>query len=463
MQYRRCPNEFWLSVRQPLLLPGPSGIEYEHRRQEGYEVERYAKQLARFIETPENIVDAQRTFQTEDLFSRSDIVVTDPAKGEIDIYEVKSSSKVKPEHYEDVAFQCIVAERTGAKVRNLYVITLNSDYIRNGEIDVEQLFTVDDVTETVRQMIPTVELMIVEAFNYLKTEPVPSLADYCKSKFECPFIQMNFPELPERDLFELWTMKHDKRRELLRAGVVDLRDIPADFHLSEKQRKHVELARQGGLHIEPDKIRETMNSWEYPLHFLDYETFAYAIPQFDGVRPYQQMVFQYSLHTIDSPGAEIRHSEYLSRGDDGLSRSVAEHLRDAMSGGMGTVLVWFEKFETKRNDEIGEMFPDLADFFTDLNAKTVDLMKIFSDNLYVDPAFKGRTSIKKVLPVLVPSLNYAELGISDGLEATIKWFRAAKWSNLSADERETIFQDLLEYCTLDTMAMVRIYDVLRTL
>ena len=206
-----------------------------------------------------------------------------------------------------------------------------------------------------------------------------------------------------------------------------------------------------------------MNSWEYPLHFLDYETFAYAIPQFDGVRPYQQMVFQYSLHTIDSPGAEIRHSEYLSRGDDGLSRSVAEHLRDAMSGGMGTVLVWFEKFETKRNDEIGEMFPDLADFFTDLNAKTVDLMKIFSDNLYVDPAFKGRTSIKKVLPVLVPSLNYAELGISDGLEATIKWFRAAKWSNLSDDERETIFQDLLEYCTLDTMAMVRIYDVLRTL
>ena len=133
-----------------------------------------------------------------------------------------------------------------------------------------------------------------------------------------------------------------------------------------------------------------------------------------------------------------------------------------MSGGIGTVLVWYESFEKGRNEEIAKMYPDLADFFNEVNEKTFDLMKIFSENLYIDPEFKGRNSIKKVLPVLVPSLSYDELGISDGLAATIKWFHAAK-RNLADAERETIFQDLLEYCELDTKAMVEIFNRLNSL
>ncbi|MBK8466767.1 MAG: DUF2779 domain-containing protein [Chloracidobacterium sp.] len=206
-----------------------------------------------------------------------------------------------------------------------------------------------------------------------------------------------------------------------------------------------------------------MSEWEYPLHFLDYETFAYAIPQFDGIKPFQQMCFQYSLHTIDQPGAELRHREYLSRGNDGPPRSVAEHLRDSMSGGIGTVFVWYEAFEKGRNTEMAEMFPDLADFFNEVNAKTYDLMKIFSENLYIHPDFKGKTSIKKVLPVLVPSLSYQELGISEGMAATIKWFRAATWTSMNDAERLTIFNDLQEYCELDTFAMVEIFRVLAAL
>lgn len=463
MQFLSCPNEFWLSVHQPLSMVQPETIDYAHRRQEGYEVESYAKQLARFAETDAYTVDFQRTFQTEKLAARSDIVVTDKATGVVDIYEVKASSKVKPEHYDDLAFQKVAATCSGSTVRGTFVVTLNSEYVRSGEIDVEQLFTIDEVTETVDAKLAETEAAIQAAFDYLETEPAAAIDEYCKDNgLNCVFIKNNFPDLPERTIFELYTLRHEKRRELLRQGIIALSDIPDDYKLSDKQRLHVEMSKLTAPRIDIDGIHEKLDSWEYPLHFLDYETFAYAIPQFDGVRPFQQMVFQYSLHTIDSPNSEIRHSEYLSRGDDQLSRSVAEHLRDAMSGGIGTVLVWYESFEKTRNDEMALMFPDLADFFAEVNAKTCDLMKIFSENLYVDPAFKGRTSIKIVLPNLVPHLDYKELGISDGLEATIKWFHAAK-RKLSDSERETIFQDLLEYCTLDTMAMVEIYDVLRKL
>ncbi|MGB4989199.1 MAG: DUF2779 domain-containing protein, partial [Pyrinomonadaceae bacterium] len=273
----------------------PETLEYSHRRQEGYEVERYAKQLARFADDESRTVDFQRTFQTADLAARSDVVVTDKATGEIDIYEIKGSSKVKDEHYDDVAFQKVTAENSGSRVRRTFVVTLHNEYVREGEINVEALFDVTDVSETVDAKVAATEAAIAAAFAYLATEPIPSLADYCTdNKFDCRFIQLNFPDLPERDLFELWTLKHEKRRELLRAGIVDLRDIPDDFRLSDKQRRQVDLARTNAPVIDRDAIAEKMDAWEYPLHFLDYETFAYAIPQFEGVRPFQQMVFQYS-------------------------------------------------------------------------------------------------------------------------------------------------------------------------
>ena len=254
-------------------------------------------------------------------------------------------------------------------------------------------------------------------------------------------------------------MRHEKRRELLREGIIDLLDIPDDYDLTDKQRLHVQTARLTEPRIDVAAIRAKFDSWEYPLHFLDYETFAYAIPQFEGVRPYQQMVFQYSLHTIDRPGAELRHSEYLSRGDDNPPRSVAEHLRDAMSGGIGTVFVWYEPFEKGRNDEMGLMLPDLADFFAEVNAKTYDLMKIFSENLYVHPDFKGRNSIKKILPVLVPSLNYEDLGISGGLEATIKWFHAAK-RNFPTPNAKRSSRTFLNIAIWIPRAMVEIFNKL---
>src|SRR5207245_9190 len=127
-------------------------------------------------------------------------------------------------------------------------------------------------------------------------------------------------------------------------------------------------------------------------------------------------------------GGELKHSYFLSHGDDDPPRALAAKLKEDMSGGIGTVFVWYEAFEKTRNSEMAAMFPEFATFFEDVNAHTRDLMKIFSDKLYIHPDFKGRSSIKKVLPVLRPDLSYAGLGIGDGLTATISWFRAATWN-----------------------------------
>lgn len=459
LNYLKCPQEFWLAVHQPLLFAEPITLEHEHLRQQGYAVEQFVKQLGRFQADETKAVDFQRTFQTSELYARSDVIVTDKTTGVIDIYEIKSSASVKEEHYDDVAFQRLTAENAGALLGRCHVITMNGEYVRHGAVDPEQLFVITDVTDKVEERLEVTRRQAKEAMAYLDIVPIPSLVDYCMdNKLDCRFIQAHFTDLPGYTVFDIAFLKHDKRRELLTEGIIDILDVPDHFPLSPKQRLQVDVAKSGEPRINREKIAERIGSWQYPLHFLDYETFSYAVPQFEGVRPFQQMCFQYSLHTIESPGLKPKHQAFLSHGDDDPPRALAAHLQQAMSGGIGTVFVWYEAFEKTRNTEMAEMFPEYKDFFEEVNAHTYDLMKIFSDNLYVHPDFKGKTSIKKVLPVLVPDLSYLDLGIGDGLTATISWFRAATWNNLDDDVRAKIFDDLEKYCELDTLAMVEIYN-----
>ncbi len=459
LSYLRCPPEFWLQVRQPLLVARPVTLEHEHLRQQGYAVQQLVKSLERFQPQDGLSFSFERPFQTFDLYARCDVVAMHNDTGVIDLYETKSAASVKDEHIDDVAFQRLTCEESGYQVGRCFVITINGEYVRRGEVDPEQLFTATDVTEQVDQRLPSTAQQAKAARAYLNTVPIPSLLDYCdKNKLNCEFIQLHFPDLPDYTVFDISFLKNEKRRQLLAEGVVGIVDVPDDFPLSNKQRAQVDAAKSGAIFIDRGAIAERIEGWEYPLQFLDYETFAYAIPQFDGVRAYQQMCFQYSLHTIDSPGAKPRHSYFLSRGESDPPRAMAESLKQAMDGNIGTVLVWYESFEKTRNSEMAAMYPDLAEFFEEVNSKTVDMMKVFSEKLYVHPEFKGRSSIKKVLPALRPDLSYKQLRIGDGLTATISWFRAVKWGSMANAEREAIFKGLEKYCELDTWAMVAIFE-----
>jgi hypothetical protein len=467
LNFLKCPQEYWLAFHQPLLFPRePDTLQYTHLRQQGYDVEFYVKQLAQFQTDDARLVDFQHTFQTDEMLARSDVVVTDRSTGVVDIYEIKSAASIKEEHFDDVAFQRLVAEASGANVRRCFVITMNADYVRRGDIEPEKLFDITEVTGQIDERMDSTRRQARDAILFLGTDVEPSLVEYARSnhrrkhEFDCEMIRKYFPNLPDYTVFHVPRIYKPKLINLLEQGIIDLSEIPEDFELSETQWAFITTARSTEVVIRHEEIRTRMDAWQYPLHFLDYETFQYAVPQFDGLRPFQQMCFQYSLHTIDRPGAEPRHSEYLAREDEeNPPLALARHLKEAFGSDFGTVFVWYESFEKTRNEEMAEMFPEYADFFNEVNDHVCDLMKIFSERLYVHPGFKGRSSIKKVLPVLCPHLSYDDLGIGEGMEASISWFRAVK-RTMSEAERQRIFQDLLEYCKLDTWAMVEIYNVL---
>jgi hypothetical protein len=240
------------------------------------------------------------------------------------------------------------------------------------------------------------------------------------------------------------------------AGIASIADIPDDFDLTPTQTALVALVKSGVPSIDGEKIRTFLDQLTYPLYFLDYETFTDAVPVFDGTRPWQQVPFQYSLHIQHAPGAELEHREFLHTE---ASNPVPALLRELHSdiGDRGSIIVWYDAFETGRNSEMGVMSPEHAAFLDDLNARTVDLRDPFKNGWYSDGRFLGSSSIKKVLPVLVPDLSYDALRIQDGSNAQLQWMDVVLNGALP-EQRERVFDDLRRYCHLDTLAMVRIFQ-----
>ncbi|MEJ2606697.1 MAG: DUF2779 domain-containing protein [Anaerolineales bacterium] len=230
--------------------------------------------------------------------------------------------------------------------------------------------------------------------------------------------------------------------------------------MSDRQTLHMLAVKQGKPLIDIAAIKDELDRLQYPLYFLDYETYNPAVPLFDGYKPYQPIVFQYSLHVIAEPGSVPEHFECLitEQGDPG--NKVVQHLIQHM-GRSGSVVVWNKTFEAGRNKEMAQMYPEYGDFLLGVNDRMYDLMDPFSKGYYVHPDFRGSASIKNVLPVLVDdgALNYDDLPISRGDDAMLAWADIMT-GRIPGEKISETRENLLRYCELDTLAMVRIWEVL---
>lgn len=366
----------------------------------------------------------QPRFSWQDFTCICDIVVFVDERT-VDLYEIKASTRVKPEHVFDLAFQAAVLEGSGLIIRKISVIHANNQYVRHGEIKPEAITAITDITEEVRAKGEETRAAMVKALAVAQSstmpDPDPALAKL-GSKKEWMAIYENITGAAQN------TPRSDVK--------------PTIDHLA---------------------IRKFLDSFMYPLYFFDYETMQSLLPYFDGHRVYQQVPFQYSLHVLRSPDAELEHLEYLHRENSNPIRPLTEKLLEHV-GDQGTVLVWYQDFEKSRNTELGEMLPEYKTAMEALNARVVDLMTPFDkkQGWYDDPRFEGSASIKQVLPVLVPKLSYKELGIQEGASAQRLWMEAVL-DGKRLDQRQAILDDLIKYCCLDTLAMVEIYRVLKRL
>jgi len=467
LAYRACPEEFWMSQNQPELMP-PFSLDAQHKVEQGNIIDRLAQEWFKSSATindkqidPEQ-VKFQYKVQNGHFVAKADITVFHGEK-ECDIYEVKAASKLKPEHEKDIAFQRMVFEMAGYKVRDTFLIHVNSKYTFQQAPDFGQFLQVLNVTEKVNALMEETRLFANQAYAWTKKEGLPklkSITTSCANGLNCSYIKHYHKAVPDYTIFDISYLHKTKKAALLEMGVLDINDVPADFKLPAKQRAQVDAAQQNQVSINAAAIKEILDGLAYPLYFLDYETFAYVLPAQEGLTAYQQMVFQYSLHVIESKGAETQHYEYLMPSKDTPLEEPFKQMKSQIHPSEGTVIVWNESFEKTQNKKMAEVLPQYADFLHAVNDRTYDLMKIFSKGLYQHPKFKGSASIKKVLPVLCPELNYGDLEIQNGTAAVINWHHMTD-GRMTEVEGEQTRRDLLKYCELDTWAMVRIWEELQ--
>lgn len=459
LQYLACAPEFWYLKHYPEEFSGAPDEEALHIMRQGNAIESLARDY--FKPSEDLHIAFQRDFQSDRLLARADIVLREISSGIKTLVEVKSGTEVKDEYIDDLAFQVIAAEEVGVKIDRVGVLHINNDYVRSGDIDIMKLFLFDDITELVLERIPATRERIEAAIKYLaQDEPVVHLLEYCGQKLGCPAIQQQHPDLPAYSVFNISRISQPKLNELLERGIVDIQQVPRDFKLTDKQRLQVDVAQAGVPHIQHQSIRESLDTLRFPLYFLDYETLQFGIPLYNGVKPYQQMVFQWSLHKLLSNEQEPIHLEYLSDGRTHPSLEFVRTLHGKIPYDNGSIIVWNKAFEMTRNKELASMYPDFEPFLSNINSRIFDLMEIFQKQLFVHPRFRGSNSIKDVLPVLAPHLTYADLEINQGMLASIRWFEIVT-DKILESEKQRVLHNLRQYCKLDTLAMVEVYKHLR--
>ena len=402
------------------------------------------------------LYEAAFTFQG--IRMRSDVLVRN-GLGEFDLVEVKSTTGVKPEHITDVAIQVYAAEGSGVPIKRAYLMRINNAYVyQGGDHDLDKLFTLEDVTEKARRFVAeNVPEDLERMWDVLQMDAVPDIETgrHCTRPYTCSFFGHCHQDEPEHPVRELPWLKESLWEQLKASGIGDIGSIPSDFPgLSSLQRRIRDSVVSGRPFISPD-LASNLEKITFPASFLDFETVSPALPLYTGTRPYQRIPFQWSLHIRDSSG-QLRHDSFLNDdAGDPRERFVSGLLEAVPTEG---AIIAYSSYEKTMMNELSSEFPLYADRLQAMCDRIVDLHKLVRDNYY-HPGFNGSYSLKSVLPVLVPSLSYADLKIPDGMAASMFYPRMFA-SDTPEPERAEIRDALLAYCQRDTEAMVRVYDAL---
>ena len=276
---------------------------------------------------------------------------------------------------------------------------------------------------------------------------------HCTDPIKCEFFDRCNPPLPNDHIGYLPRLHASAAKELEEIGVESIFDIPADFPLSERQRRACTSVQTGEPWFSAD-LKEELSGLKYPLYFMDFETVNPAIPRYQGMRPYDQLTFQFSVHVLREQGAEPEHFEFLATDRSDPRREFINSLCGALGESGGIVV--YAAFESQRLSELAAWLPEFAERIKSIQNRLWDLLPIVRNYVY-HPAFAGSYSLKAVLPALVPELTYEGMAVANGQDAGLAW-ESLVWGGLHQAERENTRRALLDYCGKDTVALVRLVD-----
>ena len=476
---RQCSKLLWFRYNAKDQIPAPDEAQQAVFDQ-GHEVGALAKQLfpggIEIDSAPGDFDGAIRltsdalqqrrpiyeaTFASGGGYARADILV--PVAGKAwDLVEVKSTTQIKEEvHLPDLAFQAFVLAGAGLKLRKCFLAHINNEFVRQGPIDPQQFFTLEEVTKPVSALSRDIEDQIdaMQRVIGAKSHPDIQIGPHCDNPYTCALHDHCWSFLPEASVFTLHR-GGTKCFTLLKQGIQKLADIPADVALTDNQSIQRAAVLAGKPHIDRPALAAFLGQLEYPVSFLDFETIGTAIPLFDDASPYQQIPFQFSLHIRRSANAKLEHRSFLAEGTADPRPEFMRQLKGALPN-TGSVVTYNASFETKRLNECCELLPEFKPWLRKVTPRIVDLLLPFRGFRYHHPDQNGSNSMKAVLPALTGK-GYESLAIQEGGMASREFLRVTHGQVTDA-ERRRVRRDLEEYCGLDTLGMIQIVDQLKRL
>ena len=474
----QCLKRLYLQVHQPELATEPDAAA-ETIMQQGHDVGMLARRLfPGGVEVCERSLD-QAIRATRELVANREIpaifegtfedcgvlvrvdVLHRRADGRLRLIEVKSSASLKEEHLDDVAIQYRVLSRCGLDVGSCCLAHVNRSFVyRSGSVDPWRFFRIRNVTRQVARLQPKLTFQLRSAFTVLSMPKAPDIAPgkHCTSPVTCEFFDCCNPPRPDDHIGYLPRLHANAEEALEEMGVESIHDVPDDFELTEIQRRAVTCVQTGEPWFSPE-LRDVLRELAYPLCFADFEAVNPAVPRFCGMRPYDHLPFQWSVHVQREPGAEPEHFEFLATDATDPRREFISSLC-AVLGDSGSILV-YSSFESQRLSDLASWLPDFADRITALQGRLFDLLPIVREHIY-HPAFAGSYSMKSVLPALVPEMRYEGMEVADGQAAGIAW-EALVRGGLDRGECDRVMRALLSYCAQDTLALFTIVQRFRSL
>lgn len=472
----QCPKLLWHRFNAREEIPEPDEGQQAIFDQ-GHEVGAWAKKLfPNGIEIAKGVVELDQVAQctqdalavrrplfeaackTTDCYARADILVP-VGRNQWDIVEVKSATRVKDINHHDLAFQKHVFTNADLKIRRTFLLHINNEYVRYGEIDPANYFTKVDLSEIIAPLVTAVPAKVAGMLDVIvqATFPPMRIGRHCSDPYPCPLISTCWNFLPEHnsvlDLYRVGVHGFN----LVNEGITKIADIPETARLTGRQLIQWNTARSGKPHVDWRAIQSFLKRLKYPLTFMDFETFASAIPLINNTKPYEQVPFQFSLHVVAKPGARPVHRSFLAREAcdprPNFMRELAEKLPVD-----GSIIVYNASFEIDRLKACCELLPDYTNWFATIPERIINLLEPFRAFDYYHPDQSGSASLKVVLPVLTEK-GYAGLGIQEGGVASREFLRVT-FGDVSKSERAKIWRQLEDYCGLDTMGMVTILEVL---
>lgn len=430
----------------------PQGVMVDHPAWDFFGALKKTRELLQ----NETEVIFEAAFEYKGCFARADIIVYSKESKRWSIYEVKSTTKVKDEHYDDIGLQVWIMANAGLPIEKICIMHINNECRFP---NLEKLFTTVDITQELRNRHNQIPVRLNQIFKTLKSETVPdiNIGQHCSTPNDCPFIQNCWSEkqIPSYSVFDLPLIKN-KKWDLYAEGIINLDDprLNRTIELSPAQQRAVDTYISKNRYIDKAGISREISSWKFPMIFLDFETINPAIPRYDNTNPYQQVPFQFSAHIWNSPVSELIHKEYLHTDSTDPRPALIQNLIEACSGD-GSIVAYYSTFEKQRIEELAEYSTPHQEQLSNLLSRFVDPLPIFRECVY-DNGFAGSFSLKTVAPsILGESHSYDGMLVDNGTAAQ-RAFEEIINPSTPVIRRQELITASLEYCKKDTLVMVEL-------